>query len=64
MNSIRNRIVLLERKSISVSVLYLWRYDEENLESCLNRNGLSANSLITKRIFLVSWISERTTNQH
>lgn len=64
MNSIRNRIVLLEQKSISVSVLYLWRYDEENLESCLNRNGLSANSLITKRIFLVSWISERTTNQH
>lgn len=64
MNSIRNRIVLLEQKSISDSVLYVWRYAGENLESCLNRNGLSANSLITKRIFLVSWIGEKTTNQH
>lgn len=57
MKSINSRICQLEQKSISNPVLYVWRYADENFESALNRVGLSLDSYVSQRVFIVSWRS-------
>lgn len=57
MKSINSRISQLEKKSISNPVLYVWRYADENFESALNRVGLSLDSYVSQRVFIVSWRS-------
>lgn len=64
MKSISSRITQLEKKSISNSVLYIWRYAGENFESAMSRVGLSLNSHIAQRIFIVSWLNAQTINDH